>query len=56
MTHDIVNVTEGLEISIHNGEEGSAVRLHGRLNIDSSSRLQSSPRMARLDPPPSLER
>jgi anti-sigma B factor antagonist len=36
MTHDIVNVTEGLEIAIHHGEEGSTVRLRGRLNIDSS--------------------
>jgi anti-sigma B factor antagonist len=36
MTRDIVNATEGLEIAIHHGEEGSTVRLRGRLNIDSS--------------------
>jgi anti-sigma B factor antagonist len=36
MTHDIVNVAEGLEIAIHHGQEESTVRLRGRLNIDSS--------------------
>jgi anti-sigma B factor antagonist len=36
MTRDIVNATEGLEIAIHHGDEGSTVRLRGRLNIDSA--------------------
>ena len=36
MTDDIVNATEGLEIALNHGEEGSTVRLRGRLNIDSS--------------------
>jgi anti-sigma B factor antagonist len=36
VSRDIVNATEGLEIAIHHGEEGSTVRLRGRLNIDSS--------------------
>jgi anti-sigma B factor antagonist len=31
-----VSVNDDLEIAIHHGEEGSTVRLHGRLNIDSS--------------------
>jgi anti-sigma B factor antagonist len=36
MTRDIVNATEGLEIAIQHGAEGSTVRLRGRLNIGSS--------------------
>ena len=36
MTADIINATEGLEIALNHGEEGSTVRLRGRLNIDSS--------------------
>jgi len=32
----IAIATDSLEIAIHHGEEGSTVRLRGRLNIDSS--------------------
>jgi len=36
----IVPTTEALEIAIIHGEEGSIVRLRGRLNIDSSPALR----------------
>ena len=36
----IVPTTEDLEIAIDHGEEGSIVRLRGRLNIDSSPALR----------------
>jgi anti-sigma B factor antagonist len=39
MTPGTVNTT-GLEIAVHHGEEGSTVRLSGRLNLDSSPALR----------------
>lgn len=36
MTRGIVPATENLEITLHDGDEGSIVRLRGRLSIDSS--------------------
>ena len=35
-----VPTTDGLEIAIHHGEEGSIVSVRGRLNIDSSPALR----------------
>ena len=40
MMRGIVPTTDGLEIAIHHGEEGSILRLRGRLNIDSSPALR----------------
>jgi anti-sigma B factor antagonist len=40
MTHDRLPLTDGLEITLHHGGEGSIVRLRGRLNIDSSPALR----------------
>ena len=40
MTGGILTGTDGLEIAIHQGEEGSTVYLRGRLNIDSSPTLR----------------
>ena len=36
LTSGIVTATDGLEITVDDGEEGRFVRLHGRLSIDSS--------------------
>lgn len=36
MARGIVPATDSLEITVHDGDEGSIVRLRGRLNIDSS--------------------
>jgi anti-sigma B factor antagonist len=38
--HNITQTTEGLEITIDHGEQGSTVRLRGRLNVDSSPALR----------------
>jgi anti-sigma B factor antagonist len=54
MTRGIDHPIDGLEIAEHRGEEGSIVRLRGRLNIDSSpdlrdrllAMLQAQPRQA----------
>ena len=40
MIRGIVSAADSLEIAIHHGEEGSTVRLSGRLNIDSSPALR----------------
>jgi anti-sigma B factor antagonist len=40
MTRGIVPAADGLEITVHAGDEGSIVRLRGRLNIDSSPALR----------------
>jgi anti-sigma B factor antagonist len=40
MTHDRLPLTDGLEITLHHGGEGSIVRLRGCLNIDSSPALR----------------
>jgi len=40
LTRGKVTATDGLEITTDHGEEGTLVRLHGRLNIDSSPRLR----------------
>ena len=40
MTHGIAPAIDGLQIAEHHGEEGSIVRLRGRLNIDSSPALR----------------
>jgi anti-sigma B factor antagonist len=40
MTRDRLPLTDGLEITLHHGGEGSIVRLRGRLNIDSSPALR----------------
>lgn len=40
MAHAIVPATDGFEITVHHGGEGSIVRLRGRLNIDSSPALR----------------
>jgi len=37
---DIVQKTEGLEITVDHGQEGTVLRLHGRLAIDSSPALR----------------
>jgi len=36
MTRDRIPLTDGLEITVHDGDVGSIVHLRGRLNIDSS--------------------
>lgn len=36
MMHSILSATDDFEIAVHDGEEGSTLRLRGRLNIDSS--------------------
>ena len=36
MTRDTITSTDDLEITVRHGDEGSTVRLRGRLNIDSS--------------------
>lgn len=36
MKQGIITATEGLEITMHHGEEGVIVRLRGRVGIDSS--------------------
>jgi anti-sigma B factor antagonist len=40
MMHCMARSTDGLEIAIQRNEEGSTLRLHGRLNIDSSPVLR----------------
>ena len=40
MTRGKVTATDGLEITADHGEDGTIVRLHGRLSIDSSPRLR----------------
>jgi len=40
MARDIGSSADGLEIVIHEGEEGITMRLCGRLNIDSSPALR----------------
>ncbi len=40
MTRDRIPLTDGLEITVHPGNEASVVRLRGRLNIDSSPALR----------------
>ncbi len=37
---DNVTTTDGLDIAVTHGDEGALVRLHGRLNIDSSPALR----------------
>ena len=39
MTRGIITATDGFEITVHHGDEGSIVRLNGRVNIDSSPAL-----------------
>ncbi len=40
MTRGIISATDGLEITVHHGDEGCIVRLRGRVNIDSSPALR----------------
>jgi len=40
MTRGSIPLTDGLEITVHHGNEGSVARLRGRLNIDSSPALR----------------
>src|SRR5215470_2797832 len=40
MTCGSIPLTDGLEITVHHGDEGSIARLRGRLNIDSSPALR----------------
>ncbi|HXW91240.1 MAG TPA: STAS domain-containing protein [Terriglobales bacterium] len=40
MMDSMVSATDGLEMTINHGAEGSTVSLHGRLNIDSSPALR----------------
>lgn len=40
MARDRIPLTDGLEVTVHSGDEGSIVRLRGRLNIDSSPALR----------------
>ena len=40
MTRGIITATDGFEITVHHGDEGSIVRLNGRVNIDSSPALR----------------
>jgi len=40
MTIDRIPLTDGLEITMHHGDEASIVRLRGRLNVDSSPALR----------------
>jgi len=40
MARDIGSSADGLEIVIHEGQEGITMRLCGRLNVDSSPALR----------------
>jgi|SRR5215470_2641200 len=40
MTRGRLPLTDGLEITLHHGDEGNIVRLRGRLDIDSSPALR----------------
>jgi anti-sigma B factor antagonist len=40
MARDRIPLTDGLEVTVQSGDEGSIVRLRGRLNIDSSPALR----------------
>jgi anti-sigma B factor antagonist len=40
MARDRIPLTDGLEITVYGGDEGSIVHLRGRLNIDSSPALR----------------
>jgi anti-sigma B factor antagonist len=40
MTRGIINAADSLEIAVHHGDEGSTVRLRGRVDIDSSPALR----------------
>ena len=40
MSRDRIPLTDGLEITLHHGDEGSILRLRGCLNIDSSPALR----------------
>ena len=40
MSRDKIPITDGLELTMHNGDEGSVLRLRGCLNIDSSPALR----------------
>lgn len=52
MTHDVAPAAETLEIAVHHDDEGSMVRLRGRLNIDSSPAFRDQLlAMLRAQPP-----
>lgn len=40
MARGIITATDSLEITVHHGDDGSTLRLRGRLNIDSSPALR----------------